>query len=624
MSRITARQRRPWVALLTATLLVAGCAGPVPTARPALAATPPPVSSPGRVAASASADSPSASPIDSPVNPSPTLAPAPSPASSDPFVGKVVVTVSDNLVVRSQPRVSTDSIMYQPWLPLGTELTVLDGPVSASGYTWYRVAPVSFAGLSGPGDGWVAMAGKDGEAWIALSKETAAGPGLAISTVARALADPAAAKTAAASINAFGLDLFRQLLTDPSLTQKNAVFSPTSIALALGMARAGAKGETASQMDGVLHTTGWDALGPGLNSLDQALDSRNATWQADWLTPPTRQLALRIANAAYGQQGWTIEQPYLDAIAAAFGAGLNLVDFISHPAAALQTINAWVSERTNGRIPALLKQPDVTPATRIALVNAVYLKAEWEAAFRTDATKPAPFTRLDGSRVSVPTMFQTGGAAPGLRVIPYASGNGWQAVELRYKGGAAYGNAPLAMTLVLPTDLAAFEKTLSAAGLARITTALAAQRATFDTYGSCPGEAPGSGAGCYPYALQLYLPRFGIETRADLRAILGALGMPLAFDVQRADFTGIDIPASDTDRLFVAKVIHQATIDVDEKGTEAAAATGVLGETGGGPSAAREITLRLDHPFLFFVRDLETGAVLFMGQVTDPSAGKGS
>jgi serpin B len=171
------------------------------------------------------------------------------------------------------------------------------------------------------------------------------------------------------------------------------------------------------------------------------------------------------------------------------------------------------------------------------------------------------------------------------------------------------------MTLVLPDDLAAFEKALSVSQLERITTALASQRKAFGS----PGFVES-----YPYDLHLYLPRFSIETRADLPPVLAALGMPLAFDMDRADFTGIHVPENETDRLYVKKVIHQANIDVDEKGTEAAAATAVVMATGGGPSPLKEITLRLDHPFLFFVRDLETGAVLFMGQVTDPSVGKGS
>ena len=443
--------------------------------------------------------------------------------------------------------------------------------------------------------------------------------GLAISAVARAAADPTLARSAASNIDAFGLALYRQLLSDPSLglAGHNAVISPTSIALALGMALPGAKGTTAAQMASVLQTSGWSAFGPGLNALEQALVSRDAAWTDD---AGDHALALRIANAAYGQAGWTIEQPYLDAIKVAFGAGLRLADFAADPDSARAAINAWVKEQTAGRIPQLLGPVDITTLTRLVLVNAMYLKAGWEVPFVEQGTGPASFTRLDGSTVQVPTMRGMGGEGGGMRPIPYASGNGWQAVELRYRGGPGSTNTPLAMTLLLPRDLAAFGQHLSAAQLDRITGALEAQRATFDTFISCPWAKAGDYPSCYPYALQLYLPRFSIETRADLKAPLQALGMSLAFDPVAADFTGIHVPQGETDRLFVSKVVHQANIDVDERGTEAAAATAVIGGTGGGPGAAREITLRLDHPFVFFVRDLATGAVLFMGQVTDPSA----
>ena len=443
--------------------------------------------------------------------------------------------------------------------------------------------------------------------------------GLAISAVARAAADPTLARSAASVIDAFGLDLYRQLLTDPSLglAGHNAVISPTSIALALGMALPGAKGTTAAEMASVLQTSGWSAFGPGLNALEQALVSRDAAW-----TDATGEhaLALRIANAAYGQAGWTIEQPYLDAIKAAFGAGLRLADFAADPESARAAINTWVKDQTAGRIPQLLGPADITALTRLVLVNAMYLKAGWEVPIETQLTDLAPFTRLDGSTVQVPTMRGMGGEGGGMRPIPYASGNGWQAVELRYRGGPDVADTPLAMTLLLPGDLAAFEQHLTAAQLDRITGALEAQRATFDTFIPCPWAKVGDYPSCYPYALQLYLPRFSVETRADLKAPLQTLGMPLAFDPAAADFTGIHVPQGGADRLFVSQVVHQANLDVDEQGTEAAAATAVIGGTGGGPGAARQITLRLDRPFLFFVRDLATGAVLFMGQVTDPSA----
>jgi len=442
------------------------------------------------------------------------------------------------------------------------------------------------------------------------------GPDLAISAATRASADPAAAKTAASSVNAFGLDFFRQLLADSSQAQKNTVFSPTSIALALAMARAGAKGETASQIDAVLHTSGWEQLGPGLNSLSQALASRDGTW-TDALNVE-HSLALRIGNAAYGQQGWEIERPYLDAIAAAFGAGLHLLDFAADPEGARKTINAWVSDQTNGRIPELLSSDDINPSTLFVLVNAIYLNANWEWEFYESDTKPAPFTRLDGSRVEVPTMHRSA-ALLDIHAIPYASGAGWQATELRYR--APEGSSQLAMTLVLPADLAAFEKTLTASKLGAITTALAAQWKGAGKGVPCSGALAGYAGECYPYDLSLFLPRFAMETRADLGDALTALGMPLAFG-SSADFSGIHTP----NEISISTAVHQANIDVNEKGTEAAAAT-ALGGYGGTeqfpPRPLRQITLRLDHPFVFFVRDLETGAVLFMGQATDPSAAKG-
>jgi serpin B len=503
--------------------------------------------------------------------------------------------------------------MYEPVLPLGTELTVLDGPVSASGYVWYKVAPVSFVGLEGPGYGWVAMAGTDGEPWIALDEAPSAGIELAKADVPRAAADPADATTAAGSINAFGLDLFRAMLADPELDlgAKNVVFSPTSIALALAMARAGARGDTATEMDATLNTTGWEALGPGLNALDRALASRNGTWEDN---EGTRELALRIANASYGQRGWDIEQAYLDAISAAFGAGLRLVDFAADPEAARQTINAWVNDQTATRIPELLIQGDIRAVTRVVLVNAIYLKAAWEERFWDHDTETATFTRWDGSRVAVPMMHRLGGGGAGTRPIPHAQGNGWRAVELMYQGPRS---TPLAMTLIVPDDLAAFEDRLTTSQLTRITVALGHQRQDFETGVTCP---PSFESGCFPYTLDLFVPRFGIETRADLKVVLGALGMTRAFDPARADLTGIHVPEGPDDRLYISKIIHQANIDVDEKGTEAAAATAVIGDTGGGPSPLKEISLRLDRPFLFFLRDVETGAVLFMGRVTDPSA----
>ena len=567
--------------------LIAGCASPS-------------ASSPPSPSAAATGANPTAQATATP-------SAAPTPVVIE--LNAVAVTVSDRLRVRSEPRVGDDSLLYDPVLPLGTELFVLDGPVSASGYTWYKVAPASFAGLAGPGYGWVAAAGKDGEQWIAPAQGPGAGLAIAMTDVARAPAQVADARTVAASINAMSVDLHQRLVTDPNLKlqDKNVVFSPTSIAFALAMARAGARGGTATEMDAVLHApAGWQTLGPGINALDQALNARNVSWVDG---EGTKELILRLANAPFAQRDWAIERDYLDTLGSTFGAGLRLVDYAGDREAARNAINSWVNDRTAGRIPTLLTPDQVTPDTRLTLVNAIYFKAQWSAWFQEDRTQPAPFTRLDASRVSVPMMERWGG-----RELPYARGAGWQATELDY---LVDGDSPgLSMLLVIPDDLRAFETGLTGARFEQITAAIAKERTSQAGFTPCPGvPADQQDAGCYPYSLNLLMPRFSVGTRAELGLILAALGMPSAFDPAKADFSGIHGP----DPLYIARVIHEANIDVDEKGTEASAATAVGMDTGGGPSPIKDITLRLDRPFLFFVRDVETGAILFMGRITDPS-----
>jgi serpin B len=569
-------------------LILSGCATtPTPTA-PATGA--------------ASSAVPSVSPAATPALP-PTSAPtaAPKPGAFAP--GSLAVTVSDDLVVRSKPEVSDASKIYRPYLPTGTELRVIEGPVAGSGYRWYHVDLVGLTLAGGVTSGWVAAASRDGVRWIGST-----GVELAMSTVARAPAKPAEARKAAAAVNAFGLDLYKRL----DKKAGNAVISPTSIAIALAMARAGARGETAAQMDAVLHTAGWDVLESGLNALTQELAGHDATWKDSGGKPHS--LALRIANAAFGQRGWPIEQVYLDSIASAFGAGLRLVDYVEDLAAARKTINAWVRRQTVERIPQLLGPSDLTPDTRLVLVNAVYLKAKWEIEFEPSDTTPRSFTRLDGSRVRVPTMWLPAWNAG--QIVPYATGDGWKATELRYLG--AGGSTPLAMTLVLPDDLTNFERQLTTAKLQAVVSKLDKERRRLErvTYMAEPVDGD---CGTYAYSVQLYMPRFSADTRAPLKEQLAALGMPSAFDPGTADFTGIATRSEGP--LYIDDVIHQANIDVDEAGTEAAAATAVEMGAGGctGPEPAKVVTLRLNRPYLFVLRDVPTGAILFIGRVTDPS-----
>ena len=396
---------------------------------------------------------------------------------------------------------------------------------------------------------------------------------LARADVPRASADPVLATNAASAINAFGIDLYLRIATGDG----NVVASPASIALALGMARAGARGLTAEQMDAVLHDLATDAHAGWLNALDAALATRTGSFKDT--SGKAQPVTLRIANSLFSQRGMKLVDAYLAALASRYGAGLRLVDYKADSEAARKAINAWVSDQTEGRIPELLAAGAITPEVRLTLVNTIYLKAAWLTPFSETGTKPGPFTRLDGSTVDVP-MMRGGGADGGS---PYASGDGWQAVELPYVGDS------LALTVIVPDDLKAFEQGLTVEKLAAITGGLTA------------------------HSVNLTFPKFGIETKVDLALTLAAMGMPAAFDPGVADFSGI----TTEEQLFIFAVIHQANIDVDEKGTTAAAATAVvMGRTS---LPGETVTLTVDHPFLFALRDVPTGAILFLGRVTDPS-----
>jgi serpin B len=393
--------------------------------------------------------------------------------------------------------------------------------------------------------------------------------GLAIAAAPRASADPADAARAGAAIDRFGFELLRAATNG----DENVVLSPASIVLALAMARAGAKGETATQIDAVLHDVASDAHASWLNALDTALAARSGAFKDDG--GKDQQVTLRIANAPFAQKDYAWNQEYLGALASRFGAGVRLVDYVTATEDARRAINGWVDDRTEHRIPELLQQGVLDDLTRLVLVNAIYLKAAWVSPFNEALTAPAPFTRLDGSRLDVPTMHV-------VAELPYAVGDGWQAVELQYVGRS------LAMMIIVPADLATFQATLDDGRFAEIVGALTERQVT------------------------LSLPKFGIETKAELKTVLARMGMPDAFDGGLADFTGM----TDQDRLFITAVVHQADIDVDEKGTTAAAATAVvMGRT----SLPEPATLNVDHPFLFALRDLQTGTILFLGRVTEPA-----
>ena len=391
------------------------------------------------------------------------------------------------------------------------------------------------------------------------------------SQATRIAGSPGDAAQAAAAIDAFGFDFYKSSL----VLGGNAVVSPTSIVLALSMAQAGARGETASQMDNVLHSASGAGGGNGINSLGQMLAGLSGTFKDPGGTE--HQLTLRIANAPFAQRDLQLQQPFLDTLASKYGAGLRLVDFQNDATGACRLIDSWVSDQTEGRIPKMLDGLDSN--VRLVLVNAIYLKAPWLEPFAESDTKAAPFTRPDGSQVSVPTMSLN------LSEGRYASGTGWQAVELPYGGGS------LAMTVVVPDDLAAFEGSLDAARFSQITAAL------------------------QPKDVDLTFPRFKIETKSDLNSALARMGMPLAFEPIQADFSGM----TTQEQLYIERVVHQANIAVNERGTYATAATAVV-IAAASAAPIQQVELHVDRPFIFAVRDSSTGAILFLGRMVDPSA----
>jgi serpin B len=387
--------------------------------------------------------------------------------------------------------------------------------------------------------------------------------------------DEAAAATTA--LNVFGADAYALLAEMSQETNGNLVFSPASIAIALTMVRAGAVGATGTEIDDVLHIEDPAAIHRAMNALSRALEARSGTFDVDG---EQREVTLSIANSLWGQSGLAFEQPFIDTLAAEYDAGLRVTDFIADPDGSRTTINEWVSEETRDRIPNLLPEGSITTDTRLTLVNAVYLKAPWATQFREEATLDQPFTRLDGSTVDVPMMAAR-------LTAPYAAGEGWQAVELGYVGGE------LAMLLLVP----------DAGGLAAVESSLS------------DGLLDDAVAALSDAEVDLQLPRWDIETSAQLADLLRELGMPTAF-TDAADFSGISREAA----LAISAVVHQANITVDENGTEAAAATAVVVGATSAPEPTDVVELHIDRPFLFVLRDTTTGAVTFLGRIADPSA----
>ncbi|MEZ4459440.1 MAG: serpin family protein [bacterium] len=368
----------------------------------------------------------------------------------------------------------------------------------------------------------------------------------------------------------FAVRLLREIR---KTNEGNVIYSPHSISIALAMTYAGARTNTETEMASALNfTLGQSELHPAFNALDLKLSDRGQNAQGSDDQP----FRLNIANALWLQDGADFELSFLDTLALNYGAGVNLLDYDADPEAARLEINGWVEDKTEDKIKDLIPEGAITTDTVAVLTNAIYFNASWRDQFEPSMTRDESFAAPTGS-ISVPMMNQ-------MTTYGYLQGAGFEAVELPYDGDE------VSMVILLPdaaSDLATLEASLDAATV----------KSTFE--------------GLEDKLVELSMPKFKFESPIGLNQILKDMGMPSAFD--GADFSGI----SKTMSLAITDVLHKAFIDVNEKGTEAAAATAVIiGETS---VPVTDAVVKVDRPFLFAIRDRQTNAVIFMGRVVDPT-----
>ncbi len=378
------------------------------------------------------------------------------------------------------------------------------------------------------------------------------------------------ARAVAEGGNEFAIDLYAHLRSDkPS----NLFFSPYSISVALAMTEAGAAGETEAQIAKVLHFPVSEAnVHSAFSTLRQLMVSN------DKLSG----FQLRVANRLWGQHGFDFLPEFLRVTKADYGADLGRLDF-KQAEVARQTINSWVEQQTDDKIQNLLAPGILNADTRLVLTNAIYFKARWMHEFGKAATADAPFHISDSEQVAVPTMHQS-------HRLRYGAADGLQLLELPY---ALDGN--LSMLFLLPKridGLNDLEKRLTNENLQKWLKGLQSR------------------------LVKVHLPKFKMTSEFDLGAGLASLGMSLAFST-KADFSRM----STEEPLFISAVIHKAFVDVNEEGTEAAAATAIAMRAGAAlPRPEEPVEFRADHPFVLLIRDHRTQSILFLGRLVNPKA----
>jgi serpin B len=364
---------------------------------------------------------------------------------------------------------------------------------------------------------------------------------------------------------AFALDLYGKLRE----REGNLFLSPYSISTALGMTYAGARGETAEQMAKKLHfTLEPDRLHPAFAALVQEVNGEGKK----------RGYQLSTANALWGQKGYGFKEDFLKLTRDNYGAGLNEVDYMRSIEAARKTINAWVEKETNNKIKELIKDGMLESDTRLVLTNAIYFKGDWASQFKKDLTRQEEFRLGASGKVKTALMHQNG-------EFGYFEDKDVQGLELPYVG------KDLSMVVLLPKKvdgLADLEKGLTADKLGGWMKALR------------------------PCEVIVTLPKFKTTSEFRMKEVLSELGMPIAFS-RRADFSRMN---GGQEPLMIGDVVHKAFVDVNEEGTEAAAATGVIAKPG---SVQADPVFRADHPFVFLIRDRRNDSILFLGRLADPS-----
>jgi serpin B len=371
---------------------------------------------------------------------------------------------------------------------------------------------------------------------------------------------------AVAANNAFAADLYHELAQGSD----NLVFAPLSVHQALSIASVGARSETEAQMREALRlaTTRHAALGRLGNSLPPRGDKRPGKGWG---------FKLALSNALWAQAGYDVEDPFLSTLRTSYGAGLRLQDFIAQPEPSRRNINRWAERATRGRIDELLPPGSIDTLTRLVITNAIHFKARWRQRFHEAGKRE--FTLANGESIRVDAMSRRG-------PLRYADGEGYQAAEIPYRGGE------YSMVLIVP-DSGQFEQIEDRISRKFLTSTVKGLEREKDAI--------------------LALPPFEFESDTELTAPLRALGIEDAFSWTAADFTGIN-PEAREQGLHISGVFHDAFITVDELGTEAAAATGVVF----GIVSAPSVSLTVDRPFVYAIRARDTGAIVFLGRVMRP------